>query len=69
MTTLEVTKSGTKIKEDKLEDALTLNYDMQKSYMKFMDSFNRKFNIGGAVKDAESRNIQISREARKNLFG
>jgi len=69
MTTLEVTKSGTKIKEDKLEDALTLNYDIQKSYMKFMDSFNRKFNIGGAVKDSESRNIQISREARKNLFG
>jgi inorganic pyrophosphatase len=34
-----------------------------------MESFNRKVNLGGAVKDAESRHIQNSREARKNLFG
>ena len=67
MTELQVTTTGTKLKEDKIENAI--NFDANQTYVRFMESFNRKFNIGGAVKDSESRHIQNSREARKNLFG
>ena len=55
MTQLEVTSTGTKLKENKIENAI--NFDANQTYLGFMKSFNQKFNIGGGVLDTESKHI------------